>query len=76
VAGGVHLFYLLSARGSMAATRIKLTVDDDWLASMQRAAKRRSVNVSEFIRQCVLQNLPKKDQVKLKEIKRGHPKSS
>jgi len=75
VAGGVHLFYLLSARGSMA-TRIKLTIDDDWLASMQRAAKRRSVNVSEFIRQCVLQNLPKKDQVKLKEIKRGHPKSS
>ena len=60
----------------MAATRIKLTVDDDWLASMQRAAKRRSVNMSEFIRQCVLQNLPKKDQVKLKEIKRGHPKSS
>jgi len=75
VAGSVCLFYLLSARGSMA-TRIKLTIDDDWLASMQRAAKRRSVNVSEFIRQCVLQNLPKKDQVKLKEIKRGHPKSS
>jgi uncharacterized protein (DUF1778 family) len=76
VAGGVCLFSLLSARGAMAATRIKLTVDEDWLASMQRAANRRSLNVSEFIRQCVLQNLPKKDQVKLKEIKRGHPKSS
>jgi metal-responsive CopG/Arc/MetJ family transcriptional regulator len=58
------------------ATRIKLTVDDDWLASMQRAAKRRSVNVSEFIRQCVLQNLPKKERAKLKEIKRGNPNNA
>ena len=75
MAGGVCLFSLLDGR-DMAATRIKLTVDETWLASMQRAAKRRSVNVSEFIRQCVLENLPKKEQAKLKEIKRGHPKNS
>jgi hypothetical protein len=49
---------------------VKVYLHDDWLEAIRLQAEKKKVCVSEFIRQCISKQLPKK---RLSEHRRGRP---
>jgi hypothetical protein len=49
---------------------VKVYLHDDWLEQVRLQAQKKNLAVSEFIRQCISKQLPKKT---LSEHRRGRP---
>jgi hypothetical protein len=58
---------------NMGKAQWNLRLPDDWLVVIEQVATKQGMTKAEFIRRCVLQNIPARSRSHLSEVKRGRP---